>query len=76
MINQLTFLVLDLRRLFHVAMLATVVAAVHAFGSPEARVHVDRFVVTPVSQTTAALGQRLQYSAVALRSVAKQLGWS
>ena len=73
---ELLFALLDIRRLFHVALVAMLVPAVQTFGSPGMRLEVNRLVVTPVVQVTSVVGRQLDAPIAALRSVAKGLGWN
>jgi len=73
--SQVAFHLLDLRRIFHLALAVTAIAMVHLYGSPNARVQVDRYVVTPVLNATEAMGRQVGSGTATLHVATKFLGW-
>ena len=73
--SQFAFALLDLRRIFHLALAVTAIAMVHLYGSPSAHVQVDRYLVTPVLNATDAMGRQVGSGTATLRVATKFLGW-
>ena len=74
--SQVAFALLDLRRIFHLALSVTAIAMVHLYGPTSARVQVDSYLVTPVLNATESVGRQVGSRAATLRGVTKYLGWN
>src|SRR5262249_33894784 len=73
--GQFAFALLDLRRIFHVALAITAIAMVHLYGPPSTRAQLDRYLVTPVLNASESVGRQVGSGAVTLRNATKFLGW-
>jgi hypothetical protein len=74
--SQVAFALLDLRRIFHLALAVTALALVYQYGPPSARAQVDRYLVTPVFDATESVGRQIRSGAATLRGATKYLGWN
>jgi hypothetical protein len=73
--SQVASALLDLRRIFHLALAVAAIAMVHLYGSPSARVQVDSYLVTPVLKATEAMERQVGSRATTLHGATKYLGW-
>lgn len=69
---QLTFALLDLRRLIHMAVLGAALMAAHMFGPPQIQAPMDQYLITPFVKTSTLLHHQFEAGAALVRS----LGWS
>ena len=72
--RQVAVALLDLRRIFHLALALTAIAMVYQYGPASARVLVDSYLMTPVFNATAAVGRQVGSGATMLRGAIKHLG--
>jgi hypothetical protein len=54
-VSQIAFILLDLRRMIHVAVLAAGVISVHRFGPAQLQAPLDAYLVNPVLRTSELL---------------------
>jgi hypothetical protein len=60
-VAQIAFVLLDLRRMFHVAVLAAAVISVHNFGPAQLQVPVDAYLVNPILRTSELLRRQFEF---------------